>query len=113
MASTDFKTLRNLAFYDRPNPEYFYFESLHSFRYKTKKMAAYDAKANEVEEEAKSILDTLPSFAETDDKLAVENINRLIEFLEKAVIKERENEMAFFKNKIAQLKPLKETRASG
>jgi len=49
----------------------------------------------------------MPSFASDDGKdtfIAAEKIDELISFIEKAVKTEQDNEIAYFKNKIATLK---------
>ena len=111
MADTDFATLRNLAFYSGHSPDYFYFKSLSTYRMKggasaasQQKAKAYNAKAEAVANGAIAALSNYPSFAEDDSTLVVENINKLISFIQQAVEYERSNEIAYFKNKINTLR---------
>ena len=106
MATTDFATLRNLAFYDGAEQDYFYFKSLETYKMKggndsesQQKAAAYNARAKEIANSAKNALSTFPSFAEDENTLASEQINKLIKFIEEAVKTEKNNEIAYFKNK--------------
>ena len=102
MASTDFKTLRNLAFYNGYTEDTFYFKSLETYRMEDND--EYNARAEEIKESAKTLLKRMPSFAEDDSTLATEQINKLIQFIEQSVEYEKNNELAYFKNKIALFK---------
>jgi hypothetical protein len=51
-----------------------------------------------------SMLSKLPSFAKDDETLVAEQINTLITFIEAAVIREQNNEIAYFQNKIKLFK---------
>lgn len=99
---TDFVTLRNLAFYSDFSPSYFYFSSL--LNYEMPNNDQYNKKAKEIGNAAKSMLSNYPSFADDDETLAVEQLDKLIAFIEQAVKTEQQNEVAYFQNKIKTFK---------
>lgn len=103
---TEFKRLGNLAFYDANSKNannYFYFKSLGS----EGRNQEYNERREIVKTIGTNFLNQMPSFASDDGKdtfIAAEKIDELISFIEKAVKTEQDNEIAYFKNKIATLK---------
>ena len=104
MGAENFPILRNLAFYSGYSETYFYFNSLKTYK---SKHAEYNTAAERAAGDAELGLSILPSFADSADTLAVDKIDKIISFLKEAIQYERSNEIAFFNNKIAELKDAK------
>lgn len=95
----------NLAFYPGFNSQFFYFDWLLS-NYDAGRGPEYVAKANEIGEEAKTLLnqDNFLSSDFNDDKALVQRYMKVLEVLKKSIQYERKNEIAYFTQKYQQLK---------
>lgn len=112
MAVNDFAILSNLAFYHDYKPTYFYFNSLINYRrdpnaYTNPDMAnLYNERAEGVA--ADGIANLTKGFldiSQTEDKnsLAVVRLEGILTILKRAIVYERKNEVAYFKQKYTEL----------
>ena len=102
--TSQFELYRNLLFYYGHQPTYFYFNSLTNYE---SKRPEYNSMAEAVASKGRSILNS--GFLDIDkanvkDSEAILRLTKALETLEKAVQYERDNEMAYFKQKYALLK---------
>lgn len=102
--SQNFEHLKNLLFYNGHQPFYFYFNSLVNYESKD---PIYNARAEGVAAEGMAALTQGfldQSQANEKDSVALLQLEMALETLRKAVTYERNNEIAYFKQKYALLK---------
>ena len=99
----NFRIYKNLMFYNKHQVDYFYFSSLETYIDKDER---YNLRAKEIAESARKILNR-PSFFQDDpskEMPALQMLEQALNFLQQALIYERQNEVAYFKQKYALLK---------